>query len=334
MKKRGSVTTFAVAAALSAALSAGGCSADERATADPTFGTRLAKADQAFRNRQYEDAGTAYESLAEDAFANGDTTAYVEACAMRARSYLILDRADEGRPWLDMAGALADTSMPLGWSRYLAARGRFERSGGDLETALGTFLEMFDFCAAHGLHERAVDAAHMLALTGDPGEKDEWSLRGIEMAEKGGMTGWLGPLWNNLGWDYVSAGRYGEARAALEKAREYHYAGTSELPKLIADYSVAHVIRLEGRLDESEAAMRAVFDRASQLSDEGFVDGMEWMGLSRWELGEIAISRGEAGFGLGMLRRALGELEQAGMPSWDAEDWERRTARVEELERT
>lgn len=310
----------------------GGCSRVENAPAERTSDTRLAEADQAFRNRQYEEAGVAYEALAEAALATGDTTTYVEACAMRARSYLIRDRADEGRPWLDRAIALADTSMPPGWSRCLGVRGRFEWKDGDLETATGTFLEMFDFCGKHGLHERAVDAAHMMALTGDPTQKYEWAMRGIEMAERGGMMGWLGPLWNNLGWDYVEAGRYDEARAALEKAREYHYAGTSELPKLIADYSVAHVLRLEGRLDESEAAMRAVFDWASRLKDEGSSDALEWMGLSRWELAEIAVSRGETGLALGMLSEALGELEEAGMPSWDETGWQSRKARVEELE--
>ena len=91
-------------------------------------------------------------------------------------------------------------------------------------------------------------------------------------------------------------------------------------------------VRLQGRLDESEQAMRAVFDRASRLRDEGQSDALEWMGLSRWELGEIAFSRGEPGLALGMFQDALGELEEAGMPSWDPTDWERRTTRLKELE--
>ena len=333
MNRPTAVGALCLAATLAAfALLPCGCGGDEGASNQPTLETRLAEADQAFRNRQYDEAGVAYEALAQDALAAGDTTVYIESCAMRARSRLILDRGHEGRPWLDLAGALADTSRPRGWSRYLGVRGRFEWQDEELETAAATFREMFDFCEKHELHDRAVDAAHMLALTAPPEEKFDWAMKGIEMAERGGMRGWLGPLWNNLGWDYVDAGRYDDALEALTRAREYHYEGTSELPKLIADYSVAHVTRLQGRLDESEQAMRAVFDRASRLRDEGQSDALEWMGLSRWELGEIAFSRGEPGLALGMFQDALGELEEAGMPSWDPTDWERRTTRLKELE--
>jgi hypothetical protein len=33
-----------------------------------------------------------------------------------------------------------------------------------------------------------------------------------------------------------------------------------------------------------------------------------------------------------MLQKAIIELERAGMPAWDEADWERRNARIEELE--
>ncbi|MFH1501798.1 MAG: hypothetical protein ABIG03_01995 [Candidatus Eisenbacteria bacterium] len=309
-----------------------GCAGEEEATMDKPLATRLAEADQAFKNRQYEEAGAIFEAAAQDARAAGDTEAFVEAAAMRARSYLILEEAERGRPWLATAAEHADAAMPLGWSRYLGVRGRFEWGDDDLEEATATFLEMYDYCRENELYDRAVDAAHMIALTGGQDEKLEWAMRGIEMAEKGNMTGWLGPLWNNLGWDYVDAGRYDEGREALEKAREYHYRSPSEIPKLIADYSVAHVIRLQGDLDGAREAMRPVFEWAEKLNAEGKPDAIEWVGFSRWELGEIAIARGEVGLGLGMLKKALGELEEADMPAWDEADWQKRNARVEELE--
>lgn len=308
-----------------------GCANEEGATTEKTLPTRLEEADQAFRNRQYAEAGTLFEGVASDALATEDVETYVEAAAMRARSFLIQGDADGGRPWLARAEERADPAAARGWSRYLGVRGRFEREDGDRETAAATFLEMFDYARENELYDRAADAAHMVALTGDPDQKFEWAARGIEMAEKGNMVGWLGPLWNNLGWDYVDAGRYDEARAALENAREYHYLGTADIPKLIADYSVAHVVRLQGNLEEARAAMRPVFARAEELKEEGNPDAIEWMALSRWELGEIAISSGEVGVGLGMLEKALGELEEAGMPIWDEADWQKRSARVEEL---
>ncbi len=250
---------------------------------------------------------------------------------MRARSFLIREEGEKGRPWLERARERANATDPLGWSRYLGVRGRFERKDDDNATATLTFREMFDFCERHELWERAVDAAHMVALTGNPEEKFEWAAKGIEMAERGEMTEWLGPLWNNLGWDYVDAERYEEARDALVKAREYHYTGKNELPKLIADYSVAHVTRLMGELDRAEEDMKAVFDWAERLHGEAHPDAAEWMGFSRWELGEVAVARGDRTAGLVLMEEGLGELETAGMPRWSADGWKEKQDRLAEL---
>ena len=319
----------AAASALVLALLAAGC-ADE-GEIESSSEARLAEADVAFRSREYDRAGELYESVAEDAYAAGDTTTYVEACAMRARSHLVSSRQEEARPWLERAEARADVSEPLAWSRYLGARGRFEWTGGDSARATTTFREMFDYCRERELWSRAADAAHMVALTGDREERFEWAKRGIEMAESGGLDEWLGPLWNNLGWDYHDEERYDEALEALTKAREHHYRGEAELPKLIADYSVAHVKRMLGRYGEAEAELRAVLNGARRLHEEGNGQAIEWMGMSRWELGEIALAEGREADGLRLLEHALVELESAGMPEWGPDDWASRQARVEEL---
>jgi tetratricopeptide (TPR) repeat protein len=315
--------------AIAVAIALTGC--ERGTTVESDMADRLAKADDVFKSREYEEAGKLYEALAEEALAANDMPVYVQAAARRARTLLLADKPDEGRAWLDRARGRADDGEPLGWSRYLGVRGRFEWKGGDNETATGTFREMFDYCQTNELWDRAVDAAHMVAITGDPEEKFEWAQKGIAMAEKGEMTSWLGPLWNNLGWDYVDAGRHEDALDALVKAREYHYMGDNELPKLIADYSVAHATRLTGALDEAEAGMQAVFAWAERLHGEEHRDAIEWMGFSRWDLGEIAVARGDRAAGLAMMEEALGELEKAGMPSWHADGWKEKQDRLAEL---
>ncbi len=299
---------------------------------DVTLTTRLAEADQAFRNNQYDTAGEMYEAVAGQALEDEDASTFAEAAAMRARCYLSQGEEADGLPWLLRAEEQADPEEPLGWSRYLGARGRFEWQDGDSVKATETFHEMFNYCESHELYDRAVDAAHMIAITGDPEERFQWAETAIEMAEKSGMQGWLAPLWNNLGWDYVDAGRYDEARAALEKAREYHYMGTAPIPKLIADYSVAHVMRLQGQLYEAQKAMNAVLLRAEELDGEGNRDAIEWIGFSRWELGEIEVAGNRREAGISMMRQALGELERAGIEKWDNADWMDRKERLSELE--
>lgn len=310
---------------LTAACAFVGCSPTPE---ESVFAERLDEADQTFRGRQYADAGVLFETIANEAEAAGDASAFVEAASMRARSYLIQDDGETGRPWLDRAAAQATERDALGWSRYIGVRGRFEWKDGDNPTATATFRAMFAFCEEHELWSRAIDAAHMVAITGDPEERFEWAGKAIAMAESGELTGWLGPLWNNLGWDYVEAERYAEGREALERAREYHYMSERDLPRLIADYSVAHVIRLQGHTEDAKAAMSDVFDWAGRLNDEGVQDAIEWMGFSRWELGEIALTEGETSEAIQLMSTALEELEQAGMPSWEADDWAKKQARL------
>jgi tetratricopeptide (TPR) repeat protein len=290
----------------------------------------LEQADQLFKNREYKQAGILFEEIATEAQGD-DNSVFVEAASMRARSYLIAEEKQEGREWLSRAAAEATKSDLAGWSRYLGVRGRFEWKDGDNETATNTFREMFDYCGKKEFWERAVDAAHMIAITGDQTEKFDWSRRGIEMAEKGGMDGWLGPLWNNLGWNYYDAERYDEALDALIKAREYHYEGENDLPKLIADYSVAHVTIKLGNLDEARSGMLRVLDWATSLDANGAPDAVEWMGFARWDLGEMALELGDKASGGEMLRQALGEIEKSGMPHWDPEQWKEKQDRVAEV---
>jgi len=309
------------------ALTLAGCGEPE-----PSFQERLEQADESFNARLYEEAGTKYEKIAEEAIAAGDTSAFVEACSMRARTHLIAGRVEEGRRWLEQAGARADVTDPPAWSRFLGVRGRFEwQADSDPQKAGETFREMFTYCRTREQWERAVDAAHMVALTGSPEERFEWARRGIAVADSGGLGGWLGPLWNNLGWDYIDAGRYEQALDALERAREYHYQHGDSLSKLIADYSVAHAKMKLGLLADAKLMLREVFDTAERMHEKGSPNGIEWMGMSRWDLGEIAYAEGERAVAIDLMTKALDELEQAGMPDWAPEDWAERKARLEEI---
>jgi tetratricopeptide (TPR) repeat protein len=320
-----------VAAALATALMLISCAPDEAATVVKPLAARLEEADQMMRGGRDQDAGALYESIAVDALAARDTSAFVQASAMRAATCLYADQFDAGREWLARAERSARPSLPAAWARYLAMRGRYEKHDGENERASETFRELFDFSQEHNLPDQAVDAAHMLALTTTGDERFDWARRGIEMAEGAGMVGQAAQLWNNLGWDYVDAGRYEDGLQALEKAREYHDRGTAEIPKLIADYSVAYVKRRLGDEEASTAEMQSVLERASALAEQGNPDAPEWVGFSRWELGEIAVDRGDTEAGIGLMRQALAELEAAGIARWDPDDWEKKKTRVEEL---
>ena len=87
---------------------------------------RLAEGDDLFRARDYAAATQVYLDAVSLAEADSDHETLVEALSQAARGYLIRDLQDEGRPFIDRARADATPDEPLGWSRYLGVRGRFE----------------------------------------------------------------------------------------------------------------------------------------------------------------------------------------------------------------
>jgi predicted enzyme related to lactoylglutathione lyase len=256
----------------------------------------------------------------------------VEALAQVARCHLIQGKKEEGRSWLKKAKARASKKMPQGWSRYVSVRGRFEWKDDKLEEAAATFKEMYEFCLNHELHRRAVDAARMVAITAPHEEQIVWGQKGIEAAEEGQLEGWLGPLWNNLGWTYEEMGHYQESLDALTKARAYHWKLGTEKNKLVADWSVGHAYRQLGQLDEASHWLRPVLAWAERrYVKDPDPDAAEWVGHSHRELGELAIARGELEEGLGHLRKAKEKLDEAEMREWDPEDFQRLTDQIAEI---
>ena len=278
----------------------------------------ISQADSLFNSRQYDQARDLYMQAADNAQAAGDNSELIEAYAMIARTYLTVDNKEPGRAWLDKAALYARKGEPLGWSRYLGVRGRFEWKDNQLEKASSTFKEMYQYCSDNKLYERAIDAAHMVAIVGGPEEQVEWRLKGIKEAEAGNVTRWLGPLWNNLGWTYESTGKYKESVEAYIKAREYHYKYSDEKSKLMADWALGHAYRLNGQVDS--AAQWITPDLLAKFETLGDDEFQGWVFK---ELGEIAILRSEPDSALAFLVRAEEKLRAADVPNWDAEGFKK-----------
>ncbi len=165
--------------------------------------TAMQKADEVFNARKYDESLPAYQELLELAELEDIRSAQVEALSQIARCHLLKGDKEACAEWLAKAEQLATPNDPGGWSRYLGVRGRLEWKRDDNQTAVKTFIEMFDFARGHDLNSRAIDAVHMVAIVGTPEQQIEWGLKGIELAEETGTTKWLGPLWNNLNEDVI-----------------------------------------------------------------------------------------------------------------------------------
>jgi tetratricopeptide (TPR) repeat protein len=163
---------------------------------------------------------------------------------------------DECEKLLVEAEALAGTDA-VACARIDLERGRKLRSSGDVAGSLPLFESSFATALAADQDFVAIDAAHMAALAA--ANRDAfvgWTQRGIELARSSGTTYWLGPLYNNLGWELYERGELSEAldafRAALD-ARERDSGRPAEIE--IARYCVGKTLRALGRPDEAAALL-------------------------------------------------------------------------------
>ncbi len=302
----------------------GACSSGPQQDADasrfdaPRIGANLEllkDADKLFSARKYEEAKRTYARAAR---ASGPNSGYVEACAQVARCESLLGTPLEGEPWLRMAAGRASASEPMGWSRLQLVLGIYEREDGQRVAATKRFTSLYDYCLKYELYERAIDAAHHVVLASPSAEVQlEWSRKGIEAAERGGMHGWLAVLWNNLGASLEDQERYEDALLAYEEARKYHDEVGDEHAQLVADWAVGHAQRLAGRTEEARVTLEAVHAWALERYDANpSPERAEWVGYSDWDLGELQVLDGDRAGGRARLVRARASLIEAGIETW------------------
>jgi tetratricopeptide (TPR) repeat protein len=163
-------------------------------------------------------------------------------------------RGDFGR-----ADALADDAAQRAESDVARARldlerARIRRSSGDPDAARPLFESAYAAAIEAEQFFMAADAAHMAALVA-PGRDGfvEWTNRGIALADTHASASyWLGPLLNNLGWEYYGAGDYALALDAFERALAAREREPEKEAAIgIARYAVGKALRALGRTDEA-----------------------------------------------------------------------------------
>jgi tetratricopeptide (TPR) repeat protein len=188
----------------------------------------------------------------------------LETTEKRLREQLAAEPTDAGRAevltQLARVEGLRDEAVTLAGDDKVARaridleRGRLRRSGGDPDAARPLFVSAFDLASEAGQTFIATDAAHMAALVADGRDGFvEWTRRGIDLAESDeGARHWLGPLYNNLGWEFYEAGDYAQALDAFERqlvAREAEDDPQQTIE--ISRYAIGKALRALGRSGEA-----------------------------------------------------------------------------------
>lgn len=287
----------------------------------------LRLADESFQARRLGQALEQYhtaQQLARDEF---NRPIEVEALSQMARVLMMQGKKDEGHQWLEKAAAIASENDPMGWSRFVGVRGRYQWRENDLTGARETFEQMYTFCSNNNLWSRAVDAANMNAIVADtPEDQIVWSRRGIEIAEKAEVDSWLGPLWNNLAATYFDIHQYDEALDCYLKARGYHWQHSDERSKLMADYQIGMTLRMLGKMSDAARWLRPVLAWAERLEDNVAI------AQAAQDLGEVEIASQRKLSGIALLKQALSAYRAAKYDEQAPEIVEQLSGRIKQLE--
>jgi tetratricopeptide (TPR) repeat protein len=224
---------------------------------------------------------------------------------------------EEGDALLDEAAGIASETRSVE-ARVDLERGRLRRSSGDPVSARPLFESAYAAALDTEQYFLATDAAHMAALVaGDRDGLVEWTQRGIAVAERNDSASyWLGPLLNNLGWEYYDAGDFEHALDAFERAlRAREQDGSNAQAIEIARYAVGKTLRALGRTDEAIPLL----ERAVAWAEaEGSADGWfhEELAEEYAAVGRDGDARAQAALAIPLLERGdpsfVGDRARAG----------------------
>lgn len=212
--------------------------------------------------------------------AEQDPEFHTQLLTQIARTQGLQRRFDDAHETLDRALELIDLHEGAGEIsglprvRYLLERGRVLNSSGNPAESRPFFEEAWELGKKAEEHVHAVDAAHMLAIVGEnPTEELRWNREAMEYAEERGderARGWLGALYNNIGYTYLTMEEYGKSLEAYQKGLDWQLErNRPATPVRIAKWCVARAMRGLGRTEEALERQRALKAEYEEDGGEG-----------------------------------------------------------------
>lgn len=193
-----------------------------------------------------------------------------------ARTQGLQRKFDEAHKTLDSVEKSLDKKTPVAEIRYILERGRVFNSSKKQEQALPLFVKSYELAVERKEDNLAVDAAHMVAIAEPTADKQmEWNLKALDMAEKSKnekARGWLGSLYNNMGWTYHDSKKYNQALDMFKKALAFREAKGEASSIRTAKWTVARVHRSLDKIEEAlkiQKALEAEFDKLPEK--DGYV---------------------------------------------------------------
>jgi len=249
---------------------------------------------------------TLFREILPEAQKSGDRDYLFQLLSQLARTQSLQRRFPEAHEILDGIEAELDSSTPVAKVRYLLERGRTFNSDKRKLEAGPLFLEAYELAVAGSFDFHGIDAAHMMAIVEPASEQQlEWNLKALAMAERTSdpkARGWLGSLYNNIGWTIHGAGKFQEAHEIFKKAQVFQEERKQPEEIRIAKWSVARALRSLERLDEALVIQRQLEKEYETLNQPS--------GYVFEELAELLLLMGESGQARGYFRLVYELLSQ------------------------
>lgn len=304
-----------------AVLGASSCSPDDigvEATAE------LPVIDSLWNYDEPQQSEARFRDLLPRARESGQTEYVAELLTQIGRAQGFQQNFDDAAETLDEAELLLSDEMNTGRVRLLLERGRVLNSGGSPEESVSFFEQAFDLAEAADLPFYAVDAAHMLGIVRAGEESIRWNERAIALAEASpdpAARGWLGSLYNNMGWTYHDLGRYEEAYQWFERDSELRTELDRPVEAGIARWSMANALRHMGRVEEALEMQEELLEAPGRQNNDA-------EGYTREEIGEALLLLGRADEAAPHFARAWELLKD---DPWLSRDEPERLERLREL---
>lgn len=256
--------------------------------------------------------------------AAGDLDYLLQLKTQIARTYGLRKRFEEAHALLDTVEPELNAETRVARIRYLLERGRAFNSSGKKMKAKTLFLEAYEFGRKEKLDFYTIDAAHMMGIVEEPAQQVGWTEKALAIAEATEdkrAQGWLGALYNNLGWTYFDLKDY-------DKALEIHRSGWAWRKKIdpkakptrIAKWAVARQLRALGRYDEALKLQTELLEEWKAAGEEG--------GFVYEEMGELLLVKGKETEATSYFAKAWPLLEKM---DWLKEEDPERYARLRKL---
>lgn len=217
--------------------------------------------------------------------AQNDSSYVGQIITQIARTYSLRGEFDTARQVLEEVANWDFEKYPLVEIRYYLELGRTYNSSGDKENAQKYFQQAWHVAVKQQQDYLSVDAAHMMALAvPELDDQINWTNNGIYIAEHTEdkeTKGWLGPLYNNLAWNYFDNKMYDEALEFFQKGLDFRITNNGNARGIfIAKWSVGRAYRALGK-------NKKALEIQQELEQEIVSKGLDPDGFVYEELAEL-----------------------------------------------